>query len=275
MGSMFSKLLGIVETTEENEYNQVISQSNSWELMYHLSDLRKNVIEWIQINNDETVLEIGAECGALTTYLADSAHHVTCLEESEEMMKVNQARHSNYINISYVHGNVVENITQIKEKYDMITIIGGTLKLNLELLQKISCLIKPKGKLIIAMNNKFGLKYWAGCQDKEYSYYEWMEDERKSYSSRFMSKNELEYLVAESHIGAYEFYYPYPDYCYAMAIYSDDYLPKRNELKASMRNFDKERMVLFDEEKVFNAILDAQLFQQYSNSFLVIIEKES
>lgn len=36
-----------------------------------------------------------------------------------------------------------------------------------------------------------------------------------------------------------------------MAIYSDEYLPKTDELTMNIRNFDRDRYVMFDEEKAF------------------------
>ena len=36
-----------------------------------------------------------------------------------------------------------------------------------------------------------------------------------------------------------------------------------------MRNFDADRMILFEETKVWDTLLDAGLFQEFSNSFFV------
>ena len=39
-------------------------------------------------------------------------------------------------------------------------------------------------------------------------------------------------------------------------------------------NFDRERLVLFDEEKVFDSLIESGLFPQFSNSYLVILERD-
>ena len=39
-------------------------------------------------------------------------------------------------------------------------------------------------------------------------------------------------------------------------IYSDRYLPKKGELSNNLRNFDRERVLLFDEKQVFDEIID-------------------
>lgn len=53
-------------------------------------------------------------------------------------------------------------------------------------------------------------------------------------------------------------------------LYSDRYLPKVGELSNNLRNFDRDRMLLFDEKKVFDMLIREGLFGQYSNSFLVM-----
>ena len=65
------------------------------------------------------------------------------------------------------------------------------------------------------------------------------------------------------------FYYPYPDYKFPMAIYSDDYLPKKGELSRNNLNFDREKIYMFDESKVFDQVLEEGMFPFFSNSFLV------
>ncbi len=72
----------------------------------------------------------------------------------------------------------------------------------------------------------------------------------------------------------YKFYYPYPDYKLPSVIYSDEYLPKQGELNRNICNFDRDRLVLFDEGKVFDQVIKDGLFPLYSNSFFIEITKE-
>ena len=59
-----------------------------------------------------------------------------------------------------------------------------------------------------------------------------------------------------------------------MTIYSDAYLPKSGELNNTRYNFDRERLQLFDETRVYDGIINNGLFQGFSNSFLVILEEK-
>ena len=59
-----------------------------------------------------------------------------------------------------------------------------------------------------------------------------------------------------------------------MVIYSDHFLPKEGELNMIQYNFDRDRIRLFDETKVFDSIIKDGKFPEFSNSFLVILEEK-
>lgn len=71
----------------------------------------------------------------------------------------------------------------------------------------------------------------------------------------------------------YSFYYPYPDYKFPTAIYSDRRLPRQGELIDNMRNFDRDRMVAFNEKYVFDEIIKDRMFGLFSNSYFAVLGK--
>lgn len=46
-------------------------------------------------------------------------------------------------------------------------------------------------------------------------------------------------------------------------VYSDAYLPGRGELSNNLRNFDRDRMLLFDEKSAFDGIVEEGLFSVF------------
>ena len=76
-------------------------------------------------------------------------------------------------------------------------------------------------------------------------------------------------LLSEAGFTDMRFYYPYPDHKFPSVIYSDDWLPKRGELKEQRRNFDRDRLLLLDEGRVYDTLMDEGLFGEFSNSFLI------
>lgn len=282
-GNVEEELLDIVKNYNEEDFNTIISQRKKWSIMYHLSNIRTNIIEWIPINKYETVLEVGSGCGAITGVLAEKAKKVTCIELSERRSKINAYRNKEKNNIEILLGNFEDVEKSIREKYDYITLIGvfeyGQLYINdsnpyVKFLETISKHLNKNGKIIIAIENKFGMKYWAGCKEDHLNkYFKGIEDYPDDDNIRTFSKTELNNII--NSVGKFnvKFYYPYPDYKLPTTIYSDEYLPKCGELNDNNRNFDTERIVTFDESKVFDSIIKEKLFPLYSNSYLVIIER--
>ena len=85
------------------------------------------------------------------------------------------------------------------------------------------------------------------------------------------SKIELEKMIRSAGYQTNEIRYPYPDYMFTSSIYSDDRLPQKGELNKNRRNYSQERMKLFDEEKVFDQIIDDGMFPYFSNAYLMVI----
>ena len=65
-GPAEDELLRLVREHREEEYNRLIAESGSWSMLYHLSDLREAVADFLDIEKNETVLEVGSGCGAVT-----------------------------------------------------------------------------------------------------------------------------------------------------------------------------------------------------------------
>ena len=55
------------------------------------------------------------------------------------------------------------------------------------------------------------------------------------------------------------------------ALYSDEYLPGKGELFNNLRNFDSDRLLLFNEKNAFDGIVEDRLFPLFSNSFVAVI----
>lgn len=282
-GPVEEELLEIAKTCKsKQDYNRIIAKKKSWPVMYHFSNIRHNIVSWLPITGEDKVLEIGAGCGAITGALARKAGSVTCIELSKKRSLINAYRNQEYDNVTIQVGSFEKVEKQLAEKYDYITLIGVfeyaacyTDKENpfVYMLQCIKKHLAPGGKIVIAIENRLGLKYWAGCtEDHVGRYFEGLEGYPGNSDVRTFSRKELIRLFEEAGDFDYTFYYPYPDYKFPFSIYSDRYLPRKGDLKQNQNNFDRRRLELFDESKVFDTLIDNDLFPEFSNSFLVLLE---
>lgn len=284
-GDIEDEMLRITMEHDEAEYDEIIRERKNWPILYHLSKKRQNIIEWMPFDKNMDILEIGSGCGAITGILAERSGHVTCIELSKKRSLINANRNKKYDNIEIKVGNFKDIEPTLTRKYDYITLIGVLEYAKLyieaespyvELLKTISAHLKKNGKVIVAIENRFGLKYWAGSQEDHIGkYFVGIEGYHEGDNIRTFTKKELEKIFHLAEYSKLKFYYPYPDYKFPECIYSDDYLPKVGELSDYIENMDRTRILTFRESKVFDGIVEEELFPQFSNSFLVVLEKEN
>lgn len=283
-GDIEDTLLDIVKKHERSEYPDIIAKAKSWPILYHLSEVRTNILNWYPFEKNAHVLEVGAGCGAITGTIAEKVEKVTAIDLSKRRSLINAYRNKDRENLEIMVGNFNDIAAGLSEKFDYVTLIGvleyGECYIPGEnsyqvFLEKIKGLLKPGGKVLIAIENQLGLKYFAGCrEDHVGKYFEGLEGYPTTEGVRTFSKKTLTELLANSGYTNMEFYYPYPDYKLPTTIYTEAFLPVKGELTNNARNFDADRLVLFDETRVWDTIIDAGLFQEFSNSFFVEAEKQ-
>lgn len=263
--------------------NGFIAERKSWPVLYHLSPVRANIIEGIGLAKNHEVLEIGSGCGAITERMSELSGSVTCIELSKRRSLINAWRNQEKDNLQIYVGNFETIEKELTKQYDVVTMIGvfeyaasyiSDADPYRRFLQIAMNHVKEGGKLVIAIENRLGLKYFAGCkEDHVGKYFEGIEGYASSKNVKTFSKKELSKIIEKSGYDRFTFHYPYPDYKFPVCIFSDDYLPQKGQLNMNIMNMDQTRQVLFDEGKAFDTILDAELFPEFSNSFLVEIYK--
>ncbi len=254
--SFLDELLEIVKNSKEDSYDQIIIDRKSWPILYHLSPFRENIINWFPIDKNAKVLEIGSECGAITGALTRKAGMVHSIESSYKSSLINAYRHQESGNLTISVGDYRTILSSTEEKYDYITLINSS-SLNIESIQSLKEHLKPDGLIIITANNRLGLRYLSGYTDT---------------TDKF-TKAELRDGLNNSGLSDYCFYYPYPDSVMPTTIYTDDHLPDAGELIDNIRNFDRPRIVYWDEATAYDDIIKEQVFPSFSNSFLITIGK--
>lgn len=269
----YKELYEIIKQHGGGGYEDIISAKSSYPYLYHLSAIRENLIDWIPMNREMRVLECNPECGALTGKLLEKAGRVTCIAEDEQRAKIIKERHKAYEErLTVLHKTEVCHM-QCTEKYDIILLVGDFYRYKQEL-TTLRGSLKTGGRLIVADANRLGLRYFAGCRDEYRDVYfvgveGYEEDADKGEMPRCYSKSEYTRYLGDAGFHKLTFYYPYPDYKFPSSIYSDAWLPQKGELADNRRNFEGDRLQLFDERKVYDTLLEEGTFGAFSNSYLI------
>lgn len=281
-GAIEDEMLDIAMNYSPVEYGRIIEERANWPIMYHFSQQRENIVDWLDIDKSSKVLEIGSGCGAITGALARKAGSVTCVDLSKKRSLINAYRHQNCDNITISVGNFKDIEPDLDTDYDYCLLIGvfeyGQSYIGgdtpyedfLKIIRK-----HTKGKIAIAIENRYGMKYWAGCQEDHLGrYFKGLEGYEPKDGVKTFSKTALRAIFESCNEHNYSFYYPYPDYKFMHTLFSDRRLPEKGELCTNDRNFDRDRIRLFNEREVFDGILEDGRFDEFSNSYMIILGGE-
>ncbi len=274
-GSIEDRILDICKNQKQDE---ILRMSSEWPILYHLSDIRENLLEWFPFTKQDDILEIGSGCGAITGLLSRKAKSVTCVELSKKRSLINAYRNQDCNNVTILIGSF-EDI-KLQQRFDYITLIGvweysglyvkGT-DSYLRMIELLKRFLKPQGKIIIAIENKVGLKYWNGApEDHTGKLYSGMNDYIGEKNIRTFSKPEIIELLNKAGLMQLKFYYPIPDYKLPDTVYSDKVLPQAGNIRCYRSDYSTCRMYNFYDATVYDQVCRDNMFHYFANSFLVV-----
>ena len=260
---------------------ELSSEQVSFPVIYHFSDLRANILNWYPIKKSDSVLEIGAGCGAITGTLCEKAGQVTSVELSKRRAQINYYRNEKKDNLTIMVGNL--NDMNLGQQYDYV-VVNGVLEYAMSFtegdtpyetfLGKMGSYLKNTGKLLIAIENKLGMKYFAGApEDHTDIPFFGINGYSENHSVRTFSKTELQELVKKSGFPFQKFYYPYPDYKFPTEIFTDASLTTNHYGKNYPIYTDK-TVDLFSESAGIEAMKKEQIADRFVNSFLLVAGKQ-
>ncbi len=268
----------ILDICKRQNKEEVLRTSTEWPILYHLSDIREHLLEWYPFTKQDDILEIGSGCGAMTGILSRKAKSVTCVELSKKRSMINAYRNQYCDNVTIVLGNF-ENV-KLQRKFDYITLIGvweySGLYVNgampyLSMIEMLKPLLKPQGRIIIAIENKMGLKYWNGApEDHTGILYSGINDYINKKNVRTFSKQEIIELLNRAGFTQLKFYYPMPDYKLPDTIYSDNMLPQSGNIRCYRQDYSTCRLYNFYDATAYDQICRDNMFSYFANSFLVV-----
>lgn len=207
----------IIETGSSENYMDMIQDKNNWFLFYHLSDHRSSMLRWYPFKDDASVLEIGAEMGAMTGALCDRVKKVTVTENSVFCAEAIARRYCQRDNLTIYAADFRKVV--FEEEFDYIILFGQSEKVCAEYIDEIMSLLKSDGILLMEVENKYGIQNLCGKRDRVTG----MAFESFSRGNgHSLHRAALEEILKASKADRWKFYYPMPDYIAPRVIYTDD-----------------------------------------------------
>lgn len=278
-GEIEDVIIQMIAENPPEEYTKAIADQYCWSTYYHLTHIRRNLLNWYPFEKEASVLEIGCGMGAITAMLCDSCKEVTAVELSKKRATATLLRCREKENLEIIVGNL--NDIYFEKKYDYITLIGvleyqgnytDTDNPYLDFIKNIRKLLKPQGRLLVAIENQYGLKYWCGAREDHTGIpFDGLNQYNVSKRKvRTFSKEALKCLLQEGGFPNTFFYYPMPDYKLPTVVYSQDYLPHNENMMNTRWYYTPDHSTLIaKEEAIYQDIIKNKVFDFFANSFLV------
>jgi 2-polyprenyl-3-methyl-5-hydroxy-6-metoxy-1,4-benzoquinol methylase len=279
-GNIENEIINYLKNNDD--YLEILKKNNSWPVYYHLSKIRENIINWYPFKKDGTVLEVGAGMGAITSILCEKLKNVTCIESSKTRATAILERTKKYNNIDIIVGEFSD--IELKNKFDYILLNGvfeyaGMFNKDTdvdpykEFLKNIKKYLNKNGKILIAIENRFGLKYWLGADEDHTNYiYGGINNYKNTTFFKTFSKNDLINMFSELDLYA-NFYYPLPDYKFPEYIVTDQYVEKNKSLSYTPY-YQKTYNLFANEKELFGDIIKNNALGFMANSYFIELSSE-
>ncbi len=273
-GDIENTMLSYVK--REITWEEVKRRGDLYPVLYHLSDLRENILSWYPFEEDAAVLEVGAGCGALTGLLCRKTGRVVSVELSKRRAMINYERHKEFDNLQIMVGNL--NDMTFARPFDYV-VLNGVLEYAISFtegsrpyerfINSMKRFLKPGGRLLVAIENRLGLKYFNGApEDHTGHYFEGVNGYVNNDTVRTFSQPELSELLSACGLSCQKFYYPYPDYKFPTEIFTDETILNYKYGKDYI-NLDEKWCRLFDERGLWQTLSKEAVTASFANSFLV------
>lgn len=208
-----------------SQSSELEAQIADWPTEYHLSSTRANLLRPLDLSSCTRVLELGCGCGSISRYLAEQPQlTVDAVEGSPVRAALAAERCKDLANIRIL----TANFNQLRfptQHYDLILFVGvleyagrfadgkSDQQAVVDLLNLAKQALRPDGVVLIAIENRTGLKYAMGAKEDHYAVpFVGLDDYPDSIGIRTYDHAQWRALLAQSPFAALKTLLPFPDY---------------------------------------------------------------
>ena len=266
---------------------EIAAHISDWSTEYHFSRSRHLLLRPLAIQKGQRVLELGCGTGALTRYLGETGAKVDAVEGSLLRARIAAERCRDLPGVSVFFDDLAAFET--RTAYDWV-LLAGVLEYATvfstapdpvtDTLARAARFLAPRGRLVVAIENKLGLKYFNGASEDHLGkpFYGLQGLYAPAQPITF-GKQELADRLARAGLASARFFYPFPDYKLPDVILSDEAfedpgIPVCDLLPwTPARDYGKPASPSFSEPLVARELHANGLLADLANSFLVVASK--
>lgn len=239
-----------------NDRKKLLSENPSLLNLYAFSDARESLVEWFHFEPGKSLLEAGADQGALVSLFLKKGLELTVLDQdTEELSYVAERARAEGTDTGRLHTFCGE-LSALPEstQFDYIFFDGTLGKKDAAIVAAAKKHLKQDGILLAAADNSYGLRVFAGARAGQNA----------------MNRSTLEALLQAGENGKIRRYYPEHDRKLPATIWSDAYLPGRGDLSRVLYAYDFPKYLVLDISAKYDEIAEDETFPDFADAFLFL-----
>ncbi|WP_419926512.1 methyltransferase domain-containing protein [Candidatus Poriferisocius sp.] len=283
-----AELLALFRSVDDRRVgsDELAAAIRDWPTAYHLAPERAVLLAPLAISPDDRVLDVGAGSGVNTRICADLGAAVTAVEASAARAELIAHRCAGLGGVEVLCGPLEGLGADRREAFDVVLLVGvleyaGTSPGGGDgpyaLLEQVVDALAPGGVVVLAIENRLGLKYLLGFPEDHLGLpWAGLEGYRDGEPTTW-SRRELAQMLADAGLAAQKWLYPFPDYKLPAAVLAEEIYHQPggvdmvDQLVGHPASSEYSRPVLVADDRAAHiGLLEAGLGPDVANSFLVV-----
>ena len=281
---MLAAIKSVGDVSLESE--ELLGQVRDIPSYYHFGAGRSTILRCLDLPPDSRVLELGAGCGAITRTLGETFASVYAVERNATRADIARERCRDLKNVTVVCEDLGEG--GFPPDFDIVVIVGvlehapvyiypeeDSRNACLKLLNLGKSALAPNGCMVLAIENRIGLDYWAGAPENHTGKpYDGIHEYPNVDSQITFSRPELEKLLSEAGFPHTSFFFCFPDYSFTKTVFSsigderDCFL--HNWVDFPLDSPTNPKKPTFNKPLAAKALSESGILREFANAFLVV-----